>query len=871
MALPFILAGPIVRRVTARSVSVWAALSEAATATLSIWDKVVATGPGDAVFVPTDPPLHSASRQTLRIGKKLHIALVTIDVPPPPVLPLFPGRLYSYNLAFAGASGNVDLKSLKLLIDAFPTENDPHTNLALGYMPHVLPSFVLPPVAIDKFNLVHGSCRKFHGPGKDTLAVLDGIIRKAINDNDADQRPHQLFLTGDQIYADEIPTLLLPAINALGAELLGVKENITAKKNDGSTAVYEATMANFPVTRRQRIVTRNAKFTTGEGANHLLSFGEFAATYLMCWNNAIWSKELHGKYEQLKDKEDFLATWDTYPLTTVEQALAPLANGEQIKASKEKIKDDFKKAYQEELRQTITFRTQLPKVRRVLANVPVYMIMDDHEVTDDWYITRDWRDKVLTAPLGVNILRNALTAYALFQDWGNEPATYTTPEWAVQKTYQKGDYVRPSVANGHIYRAIQGGTSGASQPAWPTTKAASIGDNSVVWQEAGTDRKAQLLNQAQLLFPESVTSGPASAPAAELDVLFGFNLTDETPPPVLWHYAVPASETTIYVLDTRTRRTYETRHSPPGLLSASAMDDQIPLSPQPERFLIFVSPAPVLGLGTLEELLQPGMTVFSAYEADPEPWSFHPVVFEAFLRRLQIFKRVLFLSGDVHFGLTGVLDYWKKGEPKPARFVQFVSSGLKNQKFSNEQFLLGGLIQRMLASLFHPGERLGWTLRSGLQVSNPGGKPNQPSYRVRLRKEPVLLPARGWPQGTTVNQPPDWSWRLALAGDERRESARPVKIQVPSILPDVYPATQETYEKVLQRHVEVFKKNAARRVQWDNNIAIVKFTTGASGDVVAAQQLWYWLPADEPDDDPDAYTVYTRSLEPTAESPPSIS
>jgi hypothetical protein len=304
------------------------------------------------------------------------------------------------------------------------------------------------------------------------------------------------------------------------------------------------------------------------------------------------------------------------------------------------------------------------------------------------------------------------------------------------------------------------------------------------------------------------------------------------------------------------------------------MDDQIPLNPQSEHFLVFVSPAPVLGLALIEELLQPAKTLFSAYEADPEPWSFSPAVFEDFLQRLQKFKRVVLLSGDIHFGLAAVLDYWKRGEAQPTRFIQFVSSGLKNQKFKNEQFLMGGFIQRVLGSLFYPGERLGFAHRAGLQVTNPAGTPNQPAYRIRLRKEPVLLPTHGWPAGSSVNQVPDWLWRLQLLGDERPEAERPSKIRVQPITPDVDPSTGDAsaaYRKVLVRQVDVFKKNIARRVEWDNNIGIIKFTTDGTGNVTVSQQLWYWLPADEIDDDPDAYTLYTRSLEPTGEASPSIS
>jgi hypothetical protein len=68
----------------------------------------------------------------------------------------------------------------------------------------------------------------------------------------------------------------------------------------------------------------------------------------------------------------------------------------------------------------------------------------------------------------------------------------------------------------------------------------------------------------------------------------------------------------------------------------------------------------------------------------------------------------------------------------------------------------------------------------------------------------------------------------------------------------------------------VFKLGVGRRVQWDNNIGILKFTTDGAGEISVSQQLWYWLPEDEPDDAPDAYTVYARTLAPSTDTPPTI-
>jgi hypothetical protein len=63
-------------------------------------------------------------------------------------------------------------------------------------------------------------------------------------------------------------------------------------------------------------------------------------------------------------------------------------------------------------------------MRRVLANVPTYMIFDDHDVTDDWNLTREWREAVATSPTGRRFVANALAAYWLFQGWGNDPDSF---------------------------------------------------------------------------------------------------------------------------------------------------------------------------------------------------------------------------------------------------------------------------------------------------------------------------------------------------------------------------------------------------------------------------------------------------------------
>ncbi len=53
-----------------------------------------------------------------------------------------------------------------------------------------------------------------------------------------------------------------------------------------------------------------------------------------------------------------------------------------------------------------------------------------------------------------------------------------------QTGYQKhiGSLVRPSIANGHYYRCIVAGVTGAGEPAWPTVPGDTVADGGATWQ-----------------------------------------------------------------------------------------------------------------------------------------------------------------------------------------------------------------------------------------------------------------------------------------------------------------------------------------------------------------------------------------------------
>ena len=78
------------------------------------------------------------------------------------------------------------------------------------------------------------------------------------------------------------------------------------------------------------------------------------------------------------------------------------------------------------------------------------------------------------------------SAFELHKAMENITADYNnhTP-WQASTSYSKDDIVIPTTKNGHRYRCTTAGTSAASEPTWPTTKAGNVVDGTVTWIENG--------------------------------------------------------------------------------------------------------------------------------------------------------------------------------------------------------------------------------------------------------------------------------------------------------------------------------------------------------------------------------------------------
>ena len=76
-SLPLVICGPILRRVIPNAVTVWVALREEATVTLTVYD-----GDGTARQQVLPAPPATAERKTTAVGANLHMVAVTARGPP---------------------------------------------------------------------------------------------------------------------------------------------------------------------------------------------------------------------------------------------------------------------------------------------------------------------------------------------------------------------------------------------------------------------------------------------------------------------------------------------------------------------------------------------------------------------------------------------------------------------------------------------------------------------------------------------------------------------------------------------------------------------------------------------------------------------
>lgn len=247
-------------------------------------------------------------------------------------------------------------------------------------------------------HVVHGSCRKPHHPSKDALVQVDQLLEKSIND--PAQRPDLLMLSGDQVYVDDVCGPMLKAISEVIVHLGLYHETLPSSRITDSRELRRLPQAYYqreqllPMVRANKDLyqrfykaKRKPVFTSVNAQNHLIALNEMLAMYFLVWSPELWRA----------------------------LDLSPPAQ----------LASQFLGQYEDEKCVLDGFIQSLRQVRRVFAHVPVYMIFDDHDVTDDWNLTRSWEESVYQNPYSNRIVGNALAAYWLCQGWGNTPQRFT--------------------------------------------------------------------------------------------------------------------------------------------------------------------------------------------------------------------------------------------------------------------------------------------------------------------------------------------------------------------------------------------------------------------------------------------------------------
>lgn len=367
--LPLILAGPVLRHTSPETVTVWLALQKPCHVTLKIYE-TQADGHNIGKLIVT------GTRQTVALGQHLHIVAVTAASQAGENLRFC--QIYAYDLSFDTDETARQTLQQALLSSEFP-------QISLSYFPHQLPTFVLPPEDLNDVRLVHGSCRKPHGKGYDALPILDCLLEQ--NATSPNFRPQQLFLTGDQIYGDDVGDPLLSILTEVGNTLLGWEEPLPLLAGDRITAKQLKPGQRCEIAEKQAGFTAGLRHKAEYAKSHLLSLGEYYAIYLLSLSPIFWSQ--------------------------------PFPKGNEVYQKRKQAKQ-----WDEEVENLQNFAHTLSKVRRAVANISTYTIFDDHDVSDDWYLNQAWCLQVLGKPLGRRVVQNALLAYAVFQAWGNTPEQF---------------------------------------------------------------------------------------------------------------------------------------------------------------------------------------------------------------------------------------------------------------------------------------------------------------------------------------------------------------------------------------------------------------------------------------------------------------
>lgn len=369
-----LLAGPVLRRMQPDRITLWLATSAPVQ-----WQLTLHPEHGEQ----QTHDIRAQGRE-LKVAERFYVYL--IDLPLSQALPENTWIAYGLNYRAGSGGGWTNI-----------TEEAPH----LLYPGNTTLGFVLKPT-VD--SVLHGSCRKPHYMRKEGKDAGDGLARadQYLETLCADptQWPSMLVMGGDQIYTDDVAGPMLVAIHRLLLQLNPPAEPLCCTQLEDSAELhhqqphYYTRHELLPKTRANKDLrtvlftgVKKPVFTTDSARNHLISLAEVMAMYLLAWSPIAW------RYTDM--------------------------------AMPAGIPDEFVERYELQRQAIEEFVAELSRVHRLMAHLPVAMMFDDHDITDDWNLSAEWEETAYDEPFSRRIIGNALTAYLICQGWGNAPENFS--------------------------------------------------------------------------------------------------------------------------------------------------------------------------------------------------------------------------------------------------------------------------------------------------------------------------------------------------------------------------------------------------------------------------------------------------------------
>jgi len=829
--LPFLLVGPILRKVTPTSVSIFLATKEQCSAKIHVY-KYDKNTPNNSEKMGSNatPSLFR------RIGNNLYVNVVTLNLD----TPLERGVLYGYNIEFDDGGNSpfflVNMATNRIYLqvgtELYPKFKHPTLNdNALT----ALPTFVLPAEEYEDLRILHASCRKPHGEGPDALEHAVKILISTTQSYLAmpplppilEKRPQMLFLTGDQIYADDVSDVLLYMIDKYADLLIGWDENLVPLGYDNSKTA--------PGKRGHNIVNV-AKFSVDEedAGSHLVKLREFIIMYCMVWSAHLWELDDPDDYSSLK-LPDFAQVYPGTQTSNEETIILEGINTPNIQF--ERKTSEFESYGKQCDRLRFFFKGIRTAIPYILANIPTYMIFDDHEVTDDFLFNGKWFEEAIDGSgLGKRICTSGLAAYSIFQDWGNKPE----------------DYLSGNPGNA-LLNNIQ------SLLLFP--------DNTATWEAI-----------SNIVLPELVKTTPPKLAHKSNGNIGSMN----------WHYyyEVPGKYEFL-ILDTRTMRVFNNElDGISGLMSDEAINIQVKLpgSNKNKPLTFVIAPTPVIGVNEVENRKLFGKsTILSAETLDFEHWSVDKKAYEGLFAALAkrnypvvTQPRIILLGGDVHYAYSNVMEYWAKRPYNDQidtsgmrmKVAALCASSSKNEVSAAEASLGKRLPTKQAYSIYYHTYNLdkpkdisvvyGWgnldeqklQIALGTYYFNIPPVPITGPLNHRSKLSPVTFDRNSsykrtvlfWP---TLNEQPnpveDWHYRI-----------NPIKRMdaIPYVPSQVNGYTLDKYDKNLDNHKKLYQKGSkgGEYIVGVNNMGDIKLEVNSGNTIqYVYHQLWWAADDDRKD------------------------